>query len=79
MNPVSEFRLSIPAIADINKAEVKSGLFIRTKTYVTKQRKCPSLIPTAPLMGNHTWQPVCIEEWTPSATRPRRFFTTIMT
>jgi hypothetical protein len=38
-----------------------------------------SLIPTAPLMGNHTWQPVCIEEWTPSATRPRRFFTTIMT
>jgi hypothetical protein len=37
-----------------------------------------SWIPTAPLMWSHTWQPVCIDEWTPSAEPPRPFFTTVM-
>jgi hypothetical protein len=38
-----------------------------------------SSISTAPLKWNHTWQPVCIDEWTPSAVPPRPFFTTVMT
>jgi hypothetical protein len=38
-----------------------------------------SSISVAPLKWNHTWQPVCIDEWTPSATPPRPFFTTVMT
>jgi hypothetical protein len=37
-----------------------------------------SSIPTAPLVWNHTWQPVCIDEWMPSAARPLPFFTTVM-
>jgi hypothetical protein len=38
-----------------------------------------SSIPTWPLNWNHTWQPICIDEWKPSATPPRPFFTTVMT
>jgi hypothetical protein len=38
-----------------------------------------SSISGAPLKWNHTWQPVCIDEWTPSATPPRPVFTTVMT
>jgi len=37
-----------------------------------------SSIPTAPLRWNHTWQPVCVDEWTPSAEPPRPLFTTVM-
>jgi len=38
---------------------------------------CP--IPTEPLHWEHTWQPVCMEEWRPSADAPRPFFTTVLT
>lgn len=38
---------------------------------------CP--VPTGPLRWEHTWQPVCTEEWTFTAAPPRRCFTTVMT
>jgi hypothetical protein len=38
---------------------------------------CP--VPTAPLMWEHTWQPVCLREWHPVEGPPRSSFTTIMT
>lgn len=38
---------------------------------------CP--VPTAPLTWHHTWQPVCIDEWTPAGESPRPCFTTVMT
>ena len=38
---------------------------------------CP--VPTAPLHWEHTWQPVCVEEWAPVTEPPRRCFTTVMT
>jgi hypothetical protein len=38
---------------------------------------CP--VPTAPLRWEHTWQPVCEEEWRPSGSPPRPCFTTVMT
>jgi hypothetical protein len=38
---------------------------------------CP--VPTAPFRWEHTWQPVCVDEWQPAGTPPRSCFTTIMT
>jgi hypothetical protein len=38
---------------------------------------CP--IPTAPLHWEHTWQPVCEEEWRPTGEPSRSCFTTVMT
>lgn len=38
---------------------------------------CP--VPTTPLTWQHTWQPVCTDEWTPVAEAPSPCFTTVMT
>jgi hypothetical protein len=38
---------------------------------------CP--VPTSPFSWEHTWQPVCVDEWCPTSEPPRRCFTTIMT
>jgi hypothetical protein len=38
-----------------------------------------SPIPTSRLKWNHTWQPVCMDEWKPIAQPPRFSFTTVMT
>jgi len=38
-----------------------------------------SSVPTGDLAWHHTWQPVCMEEWAPLATPPRRSLTTVMT
>ena len=38
---------------------------------------CP--VPTAPFRWQHTWQPVCVEEWCPTGEGPRPCFTTVMT
>jgi hypothetical protein len=38
---------------------------------------CP--VPTAPFQWEHTWQPVCLEEWRPTEEPPRPCFTTVMT
>jgi hypothetical protein len=38
---------------------------------------CP--VPTAPFHWQHTWQPVCVDEWRPTGQEPRRSFTTVMT
>jgi hypothetical protein len=36
-------------------------------------------VPTAGLHWDHTWQPVCVDEWRPAEQTPRDCFTTIMT
>jgi hypothetical protein len=36
-------------------------------------------VPTAPLRWEHTWQPVCEEEWQAAREPPRACFTTVMT
>jgi hypothetical protein len=38
---------------------------------------CP--VPTAPFSWEHTWQPVCADEWCPTGEPPRPCFTTVMT
>jgi hypothetical protein len=38
-----------------------------------------SPIPTSGLIWNHTWQPVCVDEWTPDEKPPQPCFTTVMT
>jgi hypothetical protein len=38
---------------------------------------CP--VPTGPFQWEHTWQPVCAEEWRPTGESPRPCFTTVMT
>ncbi len=38
-----------------------------------------SPVPTAPLHWEHTWQPVCPDEWCPTEEPPRPCFTTVMT
>ncbi|HYO50646.1 MAG TPA: glycosyltransferase [Chloroflexia bacterium] len=38
-----------------------------------------SPVPTEPLRWEHTWQPVCLDEWTPDRSPPRPCFTTVMT
>jgi len=36
-------------------------------------------VPTAPFHWEHTWQPVCLDEWRPTGESPRPCFTTVMT
>jgi hypothetical protein len=36
-------------------------------------------VPTGDLMWHHTWQPVCMDQWQPTAVPPRDWFTTVMT
>jgi hypothetical protein len=36
-------------------------------------------VPTAPFHWEHTWQPVCVDEWHPTGETPRPCFTTVMT
>jgi hypothetical protein len=38
---------------------------------------CP--VPTAPFRWEHTWQPVCLDEWPVAEAPPRPCFTTVMT
>jgi hypothetical protein len=38
---------------------------------------CP--VPTGPFRWEHTWQPVCLDEWRPTGEPPRPLFTTVMT
>jgi hypothetical protein len=38
-----------------------------------------SPVPTAGWRWEHTWQPVCLDQWTPLPGRPRRLLTTVMT
>jgi hypothetical protein len=38
---------------------------------------CP--VPTVPFRWEHTWQPVCLDEWRPTGEEPRPCFTTVMT
>jgi hypothetical protein len=38
---------------------------------------CP--VPTFPFCWEHTWQPVCLDEWPVAAASPRPCFTTVMT
>jgi hypothetical protein len=38
---------------------------------------CP--VPTGPFAWEHTWQPVCADEWRPTGEPPRPCFTTVMT
>jgi hypothetical protein len=38
---------------------------------------CP--VPTGPFRWEHTWQPVCVDEWRPTGEPPRPCFTTVMT
>jgi hypothetical protein len=36
-------------------------------------------VPTGRFSWEHTWQPVCVDEWCPTREPPRRCFTTVMT
>lgn len=38
-----------------------------------------SQVPTSGFDWQHTWQPVCMEEWHPTGSEPRDCFTTVMT
>jgi hypothetical protein len=38
---------------------------------------CP--VPTGPFHWEHTWQPVCLDEWRPTGEPPRPCFSTVMT
>jgi hypothetical protein len=35
-------------------------------------------VPTGPFRWEHTWQPVCLDEWRPTGEAPRPCFTTVM-
>jgi hypothetical protein len=36
-------------------------------------------VPTGPFHWEHTWQPVCVDQWLPTSAAPRPYFTTVMT
>jgi hypothetical protein len=82
--PHTAFIDSDPAFTQleiVRRGQERLDFFLRYGQLFTFGRNIgtpASSIPTAPLVWNHTWQPVCIDEWTPSAEPSRALFTTVM-
>ena len=83
--PHSAFIDSDPAFTQIDIARRGPGhaaFFSRFGVLFTFGRNVgtsDSSVPTSGLSWEHTWQPVCAEQWSPAAERPRACFTTVMT
>lgn len=83
--PFSAFIDSDPAFTQLSIAKgVDSyvGFFSKFNRLFTFGRNIDtpaSTVPTAPFNWEHTWQPVCIDEWKPIEDVPHPSFTTIMT
>jgi len=83
--PHTAFIDSDPAFAQLDIAKGDGSLvefFRRFGTRFTFGRNIgtPACeVPTEPLTWEHTWQPVCMEEWLPTGEPPRPEFTTVMT
>jgi hypothetical protein len=82
--PYSAFIDSDPAFTQLLIAEGGSWQetffpkFNRLFTFGRNIGTSDSPVPTGSLSWEHTWQPICPDEWTPSQDPPRPFFTTIM-
>jgi hypothetical protein len=55
------------------------GRFDRLFTFGRNIGTPACAVPTAPFTWEHTWQPVCVDEWCPTGEAPRPCFTTVMT
>jgi hypothetical protein len=83
--PHAAFIDSDPAFTQLDiarRGQAHAGFFLNFDALFTFGRNigtdaCP--VPTAPLRWEHTWQPVCEEEWRPTGEPPRPCFTTVMT
>ena len=83
--PHSAFIDSDPAFTQIDIAKAGPGyasFFTQFDAVFTFGRNIGTpacSIPTSALHWEHTWQPVCVDEWSPTEDPPRPCFTTVMT
>jgi hypothetical protein len=83
--PHSAFIDSDPVFTQLNvirRGRERANFFSRFGALFTFGRNIGTAacaVPMAPLSWEHTWQPVCTDQWCPADEPPRPCFTTVMT